>query len=75
MTHIEFIAVGGVEYKPLVKVQAIHALGVRLPRLEVVCHDLPPQSPVRGLLGLNFLHHVSLHLDFPRRRLAVSSRR
>lgn len=70
--HIEFIAVGGVEYKPLVRVQAVQALGVRLPRLNVVCHDLPPQSPVRGLLGLNFLKHLNLHLDFPRRRLTVS---
>ena len=73
--HIEFVAVGGIEYKPVVRVQAAQALGVRMPRLEVVCHDLPPQSPVRGLLGLNFLHHVSLHLDFPQRRLVVSPRR
>jgi predicted aspartyl protease len=70
--HIEFVAVGGVEYKPLVKVHAVQAMGVRISRFEVVCHDLPPQSPVRGLLGLNFLKHLNLHLDFPRRRLTVS---
>ena len=72
LRHIEFIAVGGIEYKPLVRVQAVQALGVRLARFDIVCHDLPPQSPVRGLLGLNFLKHVSLHLDFPRQRLTVS---
>ena len=70
--RIEFIAAGSVEYKPLVVVRAVHAYGIRVPRLEVVCHDLPPQSPVRGLLGLNFIKHVSLHLDFPRRLVTVT---
>ena len=63
--HIEFIAAGSIEHKPVVIVKSIQALGIRLKGLEVVCHDLPPQSPVRGLLGLNFLKHISLHLDFP----------
>lgn len=70
--RIEFIAAGSVERKPVVRVQAISAFGIRIPRLQVVCHDLPPQSPVRGLLGLNFLKHVSLHLDFPYRILKVT---
>lgn len=71
-TRIEFIAAGSVERKPLVIVRAIQAFGIRVPRLQVVCHNLPPQSPVRGLLGLNFLKQISLHLNFPRRRLRVS---
>ena len=32
----------------------------------------PPQSPVRGLLGLNILRHLNLHLDFPHRALRVT---
>ena len=70
--RIEFIAAGGVEHKLLARVQAVQALGVRAARLEVVCHDLPPKSPVRGLLGLNFLKRISLHLDFPRGRLTIT---
>lgn len=70
--RIEFIAAGSVEHRPIVRVQAISAFGIRIPGLQVVCHDLPPQSPVRGLLGLNFLKHISLHLDFPQRKLNVT---
>lgn len=72
--RVDFVAVGGVERKPLVTVRSAQAFGIRVMRLHVVCHDLPPQSPVRGLLGLNFLKHVRLHLDFPRRILKVDSR-
>lgn len=71
-THVEFIAAGSVERKPIVTVQALTAFGMRITKLPVVCHDLPPRSPVRGLLGLNFLTHLSLHLDFPHRRLRVA---
>ena len=70
--RVDFVAAGSVEYKSLVTVRAIEAFGIRAQRLDVVCHDLPPQSPVRGLLGLNFLKHVSLHLDFPHRILKVT---
>ena len=73
--RIEFIAAGSIEYTPRVTILAAQAFGVRLTHVEMVCHDLPPQSPVRGLLGLNFLKHVSLHLDFPHRRLQITLKR
>lgn len=69
--RIEFIAAGSVERRPLLTVRAASAFGVRIQRLQVVCHDLPPRSPVRGLLGLNFLKHLSLHLDFPHRLIRI----
>ena len=69
--RVDFVAAGGVERRPIVAVKAVQALGIRLAHMDVVCHDLPSQSPVRGLLGLNFLKHVSLHLDFPRRQLTI----
>ena len=71
MDRVDFIAAGSVEYKPRLTVMAAQAFGIRVPRLAVVCHDLPPQSPVRGLLGLNFLKHLSVHLDFPHGLLKV----
>ena len=57
---------------PLVRIQALQVFGVRLPELDIVCHELPSQSPVRGLLGLNVLKQLSLHLDFPHRTLRVT---
>ncbi len=71
--RVDFVAAGSVEYKLLVTVQAVHAFGICIPQITIVCHDLPPQSPVRGLLGLNFLKHVCCSLDFPRRRLKVTT--
>lgn len=73
--RIEFVAAGSVEYKSIVTVRAAQAYGIRIPQVQVVCHDLPPQSPVRGLLGLNFLKHLSLHLDFPRLTLTATRKR
>ena len=71
--RVEFIAVGSVEYRPVIRLHAIEALGISLKGIEIVCHDLPPQSPVRGLLGLNVLKHLSVHLDFPERLLRVTN--
>ncbi|OGX35650.1 MAG: hypothetical protein A3B73_05560 [Omnitrophica WOR_2 bacterium RIFCSPHIGHO2_02_FULL_63_39] len=71
---IEFIAAGSVERKPLVTVHGVCAFGVRVAKSPVVCHDLPAQSPVRGLLGLNFLRHFNVHLNFLSRRLVLSPR-
>lgn len=71
---IEFIAAGSIERKPLVTVQTVHAFGFRVAQVPVVCHDLPAQSPVKGLLGLNFLRHFNVHLNFLVRRLVLSPR-
>lgn len=71
--RVEFIAASSVEYKPLVTIQAAHAYGIRVAPLAVVCHDLPPQSPVRGLLGLNFLKHLRVSFDFPGKVLKVAT--
>lgn len=73
--RIEFVAAGSVESRPVVTVQTVSAFGIRILHLQVVCHDLPTQSPVRGLLGLNFLKHLSIHLDFPRRIVKVTRNR
>lgn len=70
--RIEFIAAGSVEFKSMVTVRIVQVFGIQIPHLQVIAHDLPPQSPVRGLLGLNFIKHVSLHLDFPHHLLTVS---
>jgi predicted aspartyl protease len=54
----------GVEYAPRVTVQAATAIGQRVTRLDVLCHDLPPESGVDGLLGLNFFRHFKLTIRF-----------
>lgn len=57
--RLEVITASGVEYLPLVVIPEVECLGIKVKRLDVVCHELPPQSAVEGLLGMNFLVHWS----------------
>lgn len=62
--YATIITANGLAYAPLVTVPQIGALGVELSRFKVACHDLPVQSRVRGLLGLDFLRHFSPFQSF-----------
>jgi len=54
----------GVEYAPRIAVRSATAIGQKVVNLEVLCHDLPPESGVDGLLGLNFLKRFKLTIRF-----------
>jgi predicted aspartyl protease len=54
----------GVEYAPRTTVRSATAIGQKVADLEVLCHDLPPESGVDGLLGLSFLKHFKLTIRF-----------
>ena len=54
----------GIEYVPLVTIPSLKCLGITVRNLKVVCHNLPSESPVEGLLGLNFLIHLPAFIEF-----------
>jgi len=54
----------GVEYAPRTRVRSTTAIGQMVANLDVLCHDLSPESGVDGLLGLNFLRHFKLTIRF-----------
>jgi predicted aspartyl protease len=54
----------GIEYAPRTSVRSATAIGQKVANLEVLCHDLPPESGVDGLLGLNFLKRFKLTIRF-----------
>ena len=62
--RIEISTASGLILAPLFKVKSISCLGTELKDVEVVCHNLPPESPVEGLLGLNFLIHLPAFVEF-----------
>jgi predicted aspartyl protease len=45
----------GIEYAPCVNVAALIAGGESIEEIDVLCHDLPSEAGVDGLLGLSFL--------------------
>ena len=57
--RIPIVTVSAIEYTPLVTIPSLRCLGYHARNVEVACHDLPPQSAVDGLLGLNVLSHFS----------------
>ena len=69
--RIELVTASGIEFVPQLTVRAIRCLGQMVHNLPVLCHDLPAESPVKGLLGLNFLKHFNVHLDFLSKRLVL----
>ena len=56
--RIPLVTVSAVEYTPVVTIPSLKCLGHHLRHVDVVCHDLPPQSAVDGLLGLDVLTHI-----------------
>ena len=64
--RVRFMTGSGMEAAPMLMVSAMEVLGVRIPQILVLCHDLPQRSLVDGLLGLSFLKHCRLAIDFHR---------
>lgn len=69
--RIQFMTGSGMEAAPTFSVDAMEALGVRLSQVPVLCHDLPQRSLVDGLLGLSFLKHCRMSVDFKRGTLSL----
>ena len=62
--RIPIITASAVEYSPLLTVPSLTCLGQTFSNVEVACHDLPPQSAVDGLLGLNVLMRLAPFVTF-----------
>ena len=62
--RVRFMTGSGVEAAPMFSVEALEVLGIRVKGVAVLCHDLPQRSLVDGLLGLSFLRHCRLSIDF-----------
>ena len=71
LKRVELVTASGIEFVPQLTVRTVRCLGQTVRNVEAVCHDLPPQSPVKGLLGLNYLRHFNVHLNFLHHTLAL----
>lgn len=64
MEQVHIVTAGGVERAPRVQVQKLRALGHARAPYPVVCHTLPPEAGVDGVLGLDFMRGLRLVVDF-----------
>lgn len=49
---------------PVLQVPRLRVFGQEVHDLEVACGELPPQLGLDGVLGLNFLRHFDLRVNF-----------
>jgi predicted aspartyl protease len=54
---------GAAEF-PVLQVPRLRVFGQEVHDLEVACGGLPPQLGLDGVLGLNFLRHFDLRINF-----------
>ena len=52
------------ETVPKVIIPEMEVLGKKVRNVEAIVKDLPPEAPADGLLGLSFLKHFKLTIDF-----------
>ena len=60
----EIITASGVIDAPVLEIPLLSALGAEARCFKVLCHDLPSQSRVEGLLGVDFLAYFPPYVDF-----------
>jgi clan AA aspartic protease (TIGR02281 family) len=66
---VSITTASGSEIAPLLSLERVRVLGKTVAKVPAICHDLPPQSPVEGLLGLSFLKRFDINLHFRKGRL------
>ncbi|MBU1598954.1 retroviral-like aspartic protease family protein [bacterium] len=61
---VKMVTGSGIEFAPVVTLKSLKALGQEVKNINVVCHNLPEESLVDGLLGLNFLSNFDILIKF-----------
>ncbi len=62
--NITIVTASGVTKSSVITLKQVSAGGKSADNIKAIIHDLPQQSLVEGLLGLNFLKNFNLHLNF-----------
>jgi len=68
---IRLLTGSGIEYCPIVNIAKIETIGKTVQNIDVVCHTLPSESKLDGLLGLNFLKNFDFSIKFSKEMIEV----
>lgn len=66
------ITANGLIYAPVVEIPLMGALGIELHGFKVLCYDLPQESRVDGILGLDFLSYFPPYHTFREEILKIA---
>ncbi|MBI4743985.1 MAG: retroviral-like aspartic protease family protein [Actinobacteria bacterium] len=67
--RVRMITGSGIEYVPGIIVKSLIVGGEKVNDVEVLCHDLPTEAGIDGLLGLNFLKNFDFTVGYSSGRL------
>lgn len=70
--RIPIITASSLEYLQVAVIPTIACLGQTVKNLEVVCHRLPAESTVQGLIGLDFLRQLPAFQEFEKKVLELT---
>ena len=69
LPRIRMITGSGIEYAPCVNVKSLIVGSEEIVNAGVLCHDLPEEAGIDGLLGLNFLKNFDFTVEYSSGRL------
>jgi len=61
---VPIITANGVIEVPKIRIRAMGFRELYVEDVEVICHDIPEIAEIEGLIGLSFLKHFRVLLDF-----------
>lgn len=62
--HASIVTATRTEQVKALVVEKIQAIDQTLENFSIICHDLPEESGVDGVLGLNFLRHFDIEIRY-----------
>jgi len=68
---IQVTTASTIETAPLVNIPKVSVLGETIANVSALVKDLPPEAGVDGLLGLSFIRHFQVHIDFQQGKLTL----
>ena len=71
LPRIRMITGSGIEYAPCVNVKSLIVGNEKVVNVGVLCHDLPEEAGIDGLLGLNFLKNFDFTVEYSLGRLRL----
>ena len=72
---VRLVSATGPASAALLMVASVSVLGLKVKNLRVMCHLLPPDLGLDGLLGLNFLNHFNIEIDNDTETVTLTARR